>query len=82
MPALLSVNVNKYALVRNSRGRNAPDLLAACDTVLGAGAHGITVHPRLDQRHTRFGDVPAIADHLAGKWPGIEYNIECQPDEG
>ena len=44
MPALLSVNVNKYALVRNSRGKNAPDLLASSDACLSAGAHGITVH--------------------------------------
>lgn len=82
MPAKLSVNVNKYALLRNSRGHNAPDLLESVDTVLAAGAHGITVHPRLDQRHIRFDDVPAIAAHLAAKHPGIEYNIECEDDPG
>jgi pyridoxine 5-phosphate synthase len=79
--ALLSVNVNKYALVRNSRGRNSPDLLAACDACLEAGAHGITVHPRLDQRHVRLDDVPAIGAHLAARWPGVEFNVECQPDD-
>lgn len=80
MPAKLSVNVNKYALLRNSRGHNAPDLLASVDTVLAAGAHGITVHPRLDQRHIQFDDVPAISEHLRRKHPGVEYNIECEND--
>lgn len=80
MPAKLSVNVNKYALLRNSRGHNAPDLLASIDTVLAAGAHGITVHPRLDQRHIQFDDVPTISKHLREKHPGIEYNIECEND--
>lgn len=74
----LSVNINKYALLRNSRGHNAPDLLAVVDTCLSAGAHGITVHPRLDQRHIRFDDVPVIARHLRSHYPGIEYNVECE----
>lgn len=78
MPALLSVNVNKYALLRNSRGRNTPDLLWAVDGVLAAGAHGVTVHPRLDERHVKLADVPAIAAHLAAKHPGVELNVECQ----
>lgn len=77
-PAKLSINVNKYALLRNSRGGSEPDLLAAVDTCVAAGAHGITVHPRRDQRHIRFDDVPAIAAHLAEHHPGIEYNIECE----
>lgn len=80
MPAKLSVNVNKYALLRNSRGHNAPNLLESVDTVLAAGAHGITVHPRLDQRHIQFSDVPAISKHLHENHPGIEYNIECEND--
>lgn len=75
----LSVNINKYALVRNSRGHDAPNLLDAVDTCLRAGAHGITVHPRADQRHIRFDDVPVVSEHLRAKWPGIEYNIECEP---
>lgn len=78
MAAKLSINVNKYALLRNSRGHDAPNLLWACDTVIAAGAHGITVHPRMDQRHIRFDDVPVIAAHLQEKHPGIEYNIECE----
>ena len=78
MPALLSVNINKYALLRNSRGHNNPDLLAALDTCLAAGAHGITIHPRLDQRHIRFDDVTAVAAHMAAHHPGVELNIECE----
>jgi len=79
-PAKLSVNINKYALLRNSRGAGRPDLLDAIDLCLEAGAHGITVHPRLDQRHIRFEDVPAIAAHLRSRWPGVEYNVECEDD--
>jgi pyridoxine 5-phosphate synthase len=75
----LSVNINKYALVRNSRGHDAPNLLSMVDLCLEAGAHGITVHPRADQRHVRFDDVPVVAEHLRKRWPGIEYNIECEP---
>lgn len=78
MPAKLSVNINKYALVRNSRGQGTPNLLWAVDTCLAAGAHGITVHPRRDQRHIRFDDVPVVARHLRERHPGIEYNIECE----
>jgi pyridoxine 5-phosphate synthase len=76
--ASLSVNVNKYALVRNSRGRNTPDLRWAVDACLAAGAHGITVHPRRDHRHVLFEDVPAIADHLRRVHPGVELNVECE----
>lgn len=78
MAAKLSVNVNKYALVRNSRGHDQPNLLRAADVCIAAGAHGITVHPRADQRHIRFDDVPAMAAHLRKEHPGIEYNIECE----
>jgi pyridoxine 5-phosphate synthase len=76
---LLSVNINKYALLRNSRDQNTPDLLRAADLCLAAGAHGITVHPRRDQRHVRFTDVPALAAHMAERHPGVELNIECEP---
>jgi pyridoxine 5-phosphate synthase len=78
MPAKLSVNVNKYALLRNSRGHDTPNLLAAADMCLAAGAHGITVHPRRDQRHVHFADVPALAAHLRARHPGTEYNVECE----
>jgi pyridoxine 5-phosphate synthase len=77
-PTLLSINLNKVALLRNSRGRNAPDLLWAVDACLAAGAHGITIHPRMDQRHVRFDDVPAVTEHLRRHHPGIELNIECE----
>jgi pyridoxine 5-phosphate synthase len=78
MAAKLSVNVNKYALLRNARDRDAPSLTWAVDACLQAGAHGITVHPRRDQRHIRFDDVPALAAHLRRQHPGVEYNVECE----
>lgn len=78
MPAKLSVNINKYALLRNSRGHDAPSLPTVCDTVLAAGAHGITVHPRRDERHIVMTDVPHLARYLAERHPGAEYNVECE----
>ncbi|MCB9674172.1 MAG: pyridoxine 5'-phosphate synthase [Alphaproteobacteria bacterium] len=78
--AKLSVNINKYALLRNSRGHDQPSLTASASVCIAAGAHGITVHPRLDQRHVRFDDVPVLAAHLTAHHPGIELNIECQDD--
>ena len=81
MPAALSVNVNKVALLRNARGRDVPNLVKAVDVFIDAGCHGITVHPRLDQRHVRFDDVPVVGRHLAESHEGVEYNIECQIDE-
>lgn len=78
--ARLSVNVNKYALLRNSRGHDAPNLVASADLCLEAGAHGITVHPRLDERHVRLADVPVMSEHLRQRWPGVEYNVECEDD--
>jgi len=78
MPAKLSVNINKYALIRNSRGQDSPNLLWAIDLNLAAGAHGITVHPRSDQRHIKLSDVPTIAAHLRAAHPGVELNVECE----
>ncbi|MET0285014.1 MAG: pyridoxine 5'-phosphate synthase [Polyangiales bacterium] len=78
MAAKLSINVNKYALLRNSRGHDAPNLLQAVDRCIAAGAHGITVHPRADQRHIHFADVPVIAAHLRAHHPNVEYNVECE----
>lgn len=75
---LLSVNINKYALLRNSRGHDAPRLESVIDTVVEAGARGITIHPRLDQRHIVFDDVPRVGDYLARHHPDIEFNIECE----
>jgi pyridoxine 5-phosphate synthase len=78
MPAKLSVNINKYALLRNSRGGRVPDLVSVVDIAVAAGAHGITVHPRRDQRHIRLEDVSEIAAHLRANHPGIELNVECE----
>jgi pyridoxine 5-phosphate synthase len=69
----LSVNVNKIAVLRNSRGGEAPDVRAAAAACIAAGAHGITVHPRPDQRHIRPDDVRAIKGLLGG---AHEFNIE------
>jgi len=77
--ALLSINVNKYALVRNSRGRDVPNLERSADACIAAGAHGITVHPRRDERHIRMADVPVLAEHLRRHHPTVEYNVECEP---
>ncbi|MEE4298617.1 MAG: pyridoxine 5'-phosphate synthase [Pseudomonadales bacterium] len=78
----LSVNVNKIALLRNSRGGARPDLLEACRVALRAGARGITVHPRPDQRHVRAADVPAIATLLREEFPEAEFNVEGNPFAG
>jgi len=70
----LSVNVNKVALLRNARRGSAPDPVRAARICEEAGAHGITVHPRPDQRHIRPGDVYAIAQAIS-----VELNIEGNP---
>ena len=75
---LLSVNLNKVALVRNIRRNDAPCVLAAAATCVGAGAGGITVHPRPDERHARPSDVRALARFVEHK-PGVELNIEGNP---
>jgi pyridoxine 5-phosphate synthase len=75
----LSVNVNKVATVRNSRGGAEPSVLAAVKACIAAGAPSITVHPRSDERHIRRSDVREIAELLASEHPGIEYNIEGDP---
>ena len=74
----LSVNVNKVALLRNSRHLGIPSVTRAATLCLQAGAHGITVHPRPDGRHIRRHDVFDIAELLRA-WPGREYNIEGNP---
>lgn len=79
MPSIkLSVNVNKVATLRNSRGGSEPDVVQAVAVCVAAGAPGITVHPRADQRHIRKSDVYAIAEHLK-RSPHIELNIEGDP---
>ncbi len=75
----LSVNVNKVAVVRNSRGGSVPSVLDAVDACLRAGAEGITVHPREDQRHITRTDVTEIARVLAPLRDRVELNIEGDP---
>jgi pyridoxine 5-phosphate synthase len=75
----LSVNVNKVATLRNSRGGSLPDPLDAARVCVEAGAPGITVHPREDQRHIRPTDVLAIARWLAPLRSRVEFNIEGDP---
>lgn len=74
----LSVNVNKIALLRNSRTIGIPDVCHFADIALGAGAHGITVHPRPDERHIRARDVYELADLMRDR-PDAEFNIEGNP---
>jgi pyridoxine 5-phosphate synthase len=71
----LSVNINKFATLRNSRGGNRPDVLQAALDAEAFGADGVTVHPRPDERHIRYADVYAIRQRLS-----CEFNIEgnCQ----
>src|SRR5262245_33473015 len=74
----LSVNVNKVATLRNTRTIGIPSVLRAAQLCLDAGAHGITVHPRPDQRHIRPHDGYEIAE-LVRSYPSAEYNIEGNP---
>ena len=73
---LLSVNVNKVAVLRNSRGGSLPSVLDAARVAIAAGAGGITVHPRPDQRHILASDVRDLAKLVANK---VEFNIEGNP---
>jgi len=73
----LSVNVNKAATLRNARGGNVPDVVRVAETCVDAGCHGITVHPRPDERHIRRSDVVALAGVLT-----VELNVEGYPSPG
>ena len=77
-PTTLSVNLNLVAMVRNRRPLAFPSVTRAATIVLEAGAAGITVHPRPDERHIRAGDVRDLAALLKG-WPQAEFNIEGNP---
>ena len=72
----LSVNINKVALLRNARGSNLPDLLQVARDCEAFGADGITVHPRPDQRHVRYDDIPPLRALVT-----TEFNIEGKPDK-
>jgi len=75
----LSVNLNKAALLRNARPGNIPDLASLGRLCLEAGAAGITVHPRPDQRHIRAADVAPLSAVVAGHGGGREFNLEGNP---
>lgn len=82
MATKLSVNINKVAILRNTRPRlRIPDVARAAALCLDAGAHGITVHPRPDRRHITPDDVHEIAE-LLKRYPHAEYNIEGNPFHG
>ena len=78
--ARLSVNLNKIALLRNSRRTGVPDVLEFARLAHEAGAEGITVHPRPDERHIRGSDVTSLAELMAPWRPQCELNIEGYPD--
>lgn len=71
----LSVNINKIATLRNARGGNVPDLLKAAADIQQFGAHGITIHPRPDERHIRYSDARELKNVVY-----TEYNIEGNPE--
>jgi pyridoxine 5-phosphate synthase len=75
-----SVNLNKFALLRNSRGMNVPSVVAIARRCLSAGVHGITLHPRPDQRHARYSDVFEVAT-LLEEFAHAELNIEGAPTD-
>jgi pyridoxine 5-phosphate synthase len=77
----LSVNLNKIALLRNSRHTGIPDVRRFAELVYSSGAHGITLHPRPDERHIRTSDVIQITERSRPWRPTFELNIEGYPDE-
>jgi len=79
MPCQISVNVNAIAMLRNRRDLPWPSVTGLARIALEAGAHGITVHPRPDERHIRRADVPELSA-LVAAFPGREFNIEGNPD--
>src|SRR5690606_31078477 len=81
MPAKLSVNLNAVALLRNRRGLPWPSVTHLGRIALAAGAHGLTVHPRPDERHTRRADLPLLRALIDDEFPGAEFNVEGFPDE-
>ena len=81
MPTELSVNVNAIALLRNRRDLPWPSVTGIGRIALHAGAHGLTVHPRPDQRHIRFSDLPDIRRLIDSEFPEAEFNIEGYPSE-
>lgn len=81
MPAKLSVNLNAIAMLRNRRDLPWPDVAHFGQLALAAGASGLTVHPRPDQRHIRFSDLPVLRALIDDSFPKAEFNIEGYPTE-
>ncbi len=81
MPAKLSVNLNAIALLRNRRDLAWPSVTGLGRIALEAGAAGLTVHPRPDERHTRFSDLPELRALIDDEYPDREFNIEGFPTE-
>lgn len=81
MPTKLSVNLNAVAMLRNRRDLPWPDMENIGRIALAAGAHGLTVHPRPDERHTRFSDVPKLRALIDDEFPDCELNVEGYPTE-
>ncbi|MCD2176634.1 pyridoxine 5'-phosphate synthase [Rhizobium sp. C1] len=81
MPAKLSVNLNAIAMLRNRRDLPWPSVTGIGRVALQAGAHGLTVHPRPDQRHIRFSDVPELRALIDDEFPQAEFNIEGYPTD-
>ncbi|MCV3240987.1 pyridoxine 5'-phosphate synthase [Mesorhizobium sp. ZC-5] len=81
MPAKLSVNLNAIAMLRNRRDLPWPSVTGIGRLALAAGAHGLTVHPRPDERHTRHSDLPEIRALIDDEFPDAEFNIEGYPTE-
>ncbi len=81
MACKLSVNVNAIAYLRNRRSVPWPNLVHLGQIALNAGAAGLTVHPRPDERHIRYADVPLLRDLIRNHFPHAEYNIEGYPDD-
>ena len=77
----LSVNINKIATLRNTRALDIPNLIRLGRVILDAGANGLTIHPRPDERHIRSSDVKPIAE-LVAEFPGTEFNFEGNPFQG
>ena len=76
----LSVNVNKFALIRNARGADMPNLVGISKKCIEYGADGITVHPRPDERHVKFSDLQELKN-LTNNYEQIEFNIEGYPSD-
>ena len=74
----LSINVNKFALIRNARGADIPNLVDISKKCIDFGADGITVHPRPDERHVKFSDLQKLKN-ITNKYNGVEFNVEGYP---